>query len=31
MRGTYGMTRSNGDTFDVEIPTFALLPQYFLN
>ena len=31
MRGTYGMIRRNGETFDVQIPVFALLPHYFLN
>ncbi len=31
MRGTYGMIRHSGEQFEVEIPTFALLPQYFLN
>ena len=31
MRGSYGMIRPNGETFDAEIAPFALLPHYMLN
>lgn len=31
MRGTYQMIRLNGETFEVVIPPFALLPHNFLN
>ena len=31
MRGTYTMIRLSGETFDVAIPPFALMPQSFLN
>ncbi len=31
MRGSYGMVRPDGDTFDAEIAPFALMPQFMLN
>lgn len=31
MRGTYGMIRLNGETFNVAIPPFALMPPQLLN
>ncbi len=31
MRGSYGMMRPDGDTFEAAIAPFALLPQFMLN
>jgi ApaG protein len=31
MRGSYGMVRPDGETFEAEIAPFALLPQFMLN
>jgi ApaG protein len=31
MRGTYGMARPDGETFDAVIAPFALMPHYMLN
>lgn len=31
MRGTYGMIRPDGETFDAVIAPFALMPHYMLN
>jgi uncharacterized protein affecting Mg2+/Co2+ transport len=31
MRGSYEMVRLNGESFEVAIPPFALMPQSLLN
>ncbi len=31
MKGSYGMTRPDGERFEAEIAPFALLPQWMLN